>query len=149
MKEGGEGGEEGGEEGSHLELAQNHDTPVTDALVSVHGSESEDVGDTNDREAGDARVDVVPNASEEEGQQASEVQPIHHAIHIPTQGLLRGALRELRLELEDLLHAHVAALAHLGVLLEAHGPTADHVRVAREATIGLCEPHGFDLSRDP
>jgi hypothetical protein len=39
--------------------------------------------------------------------------PVEHAVDVSRKGLLGRALRELGLELVDLLHAHVTALADL------------------------------------
>lgn len=59
-----------------------------------------------------------PQPAEIERHEPEKVQAVAKAVHVSRQRLLRGSLRQLSLELVDLLHAHVATLAHLDVLTE-------------------------------
>ena len=59
-------------------------------------------------------VEVEADAAVVEGEEPREVEPLADAEDVAREALLAVAAGELGLELVDLLHAHVAPLAHLG-----------------------------------
>lgn len=85
---------------------------------------------------GERDVEVEARPRVIKGKKARHVKALAEARDIAADHLLAVALRELGLELVDLVHAHVAPLAHLHVLGVGDAPAAQRVVEAGEDVLG-------------
>ena len=102
-------------------------------LHAEGGQQQARVEEEVQRPYGEVVGDVEAHAAEVEGEEAEEVQRLAQAVDVARQRLHGVALRQLGLELVQLLQTHVAPLAGLDVLAEHHtGAPEDGVEAGED-----------------
>mmetsp|Transcript_13185 Transcript_13185/g.44060 ORF Transcript_13185/g.44060 Transcript_13185/m.44060 type:complete len:235 (+) Transcript_13185:1394-2098(+) len=110
---------------SDLDRAERDDEALADGLCAVDCEHQAQVSGDLDGEHGERRIDIMPHPAKVISQQPREVEAVREALHVSGEALLRVALGQFGFKLKNLLHPHVTALAHLGVLLHRHAAAAD------------------------